>query len=312
MRSLVAMTTLFGRRALLRGAAGLAAMGLFARRAAVPGPAHAASVRIPIVAAENFYADVIGQIAGDHVILTSIISDPNADPHEYETSARDIAAIARARLVIVNGIGYDGFMTKLLRASPNPAREVIVVAALVGRKDGDNKHLWYGPPTMLRFARTVTEALARIDAANARSYHDWLLLFETSYKPFTDKVAALRGKIAGTPIAVTEPVFNYMADALGLKVLTPEEFQRAIEEGEDPPARALAQMEDQLHAHRVKVLMYNTQTVTPLTEKVKRDAKQFGVPIVGVSETLPPGGLNYQRWMLSQLDALEQALGARP
>jgi len=304
------MSTGTGRRPLLRGAAGFAATGLFARWAAVR--AEGTPARIPIVAAENFYADVIGQIAGDHALLTSIISDPNADPHEYETNARDVAAIARARLVAVNGIGYDSFMTKLLRASSNPAREVIVVASLVGRKDGDNKHLWYDPPTMLRFAGAVTDTLVRIDPNTARSYRDRLMLFEASYRPFTDKVAALRGKIAGTPIAVTEPVFNYMADALGLRILTPEPFQRAIEEGEDPPARAIAQMEDQVHGHQAKVLIYNTQTITPITEKIKRDAKQVGLPIVGVSETLPPGGLNYQRWMLTQLDALEQALGAHP
>lgn len=303
-------TSGIGRRPLLRGAAGFAAAGLFAWRTAVR--AEGTPARISIVAAENFYADVIGQIAGDNAVLTSIISDPNADPHEYETISRDVAAIARARLIVVNGIGYDSFMTKLLRASPNPAREVIVVASLVGRKDGDNKHLWYDPPTMLRFARTVTRTLVRIDPDDAGSYRDGLMQFETSYRPFTGKVGALRSKIAGTPIAVTEPVFNYMADALGLRVLTPEAFQRAVEEGEDPPARAIAQMEDQLHGHEAKVLIYNAQTVTPITEKIKRDAKQFGVPIVGVSETLPSGGLNYQRWMRTQLDALEQALGAHP
>jgi zinc/manganese transport system substrate-binding protein len=306
------MSTGIGRRALLREAAAIAAAGLFVRGWNTALRADAAAARVPIVAAENFYADVIGQIAGDHALLTSIISDPNADPHEYETSARDVGAIARARLVVVSGIGYDGFMTKLLRASPNPAREVIVVASLVGRKDGDNQHIWYDPPTMLRFARTVTDTLSRIDPANTQSYREWLLLFEASYKPFTDRVASLRAKIGGTPIAVTEPVFNYMADALGLKVITPEEFQKAIEEGEDPPARAMAEVEDQLHTHKVRVLMYNTQAVTPVTEKVKRDARQFGIPVVGVSETLPLNGLNYQRWMLSQLDALEQALGARP
>jgi zinc/manganese transport system substrate-binding protein len=296
---------------MLHGVAGLAAAPVFGLSRLGARTASAAPARIAIVAAENFYADVVGQIAGDHAILTSIISDPNADPHEYETNSRDVAAIARARLVIVNGIGYDGFMTKLLRASPNPAREVIVVASLAGRKDGDNKHLWYDPDTMLRLARAVTDVLARIDPDDARSYRDWLRLFETSYKPFTDKVASLRGKIAGTPVAVTEPVFNYMAEALGLRVLTPEEFQRAIEEGEDPPARAMAEMEDQLRARKVKVLMYNTQTVTPITEKIKRDAKRFGVPVVGVSETLPARATNYQRWMIAQLDALEQALGTR-
>jgi zinc/manganese transport system substrate-binding protein len=299
------------RRSLLCGAVGLAGLAALAGRMAAAAPVQTAAGRIPIVAAENFYADVIGQIAGGHATLTSIISDPNADPHEYETSVRDAAAIARARLVVVNGIGYDDFMKKLLRASPNPSREVIVVAALVGRSNGDNKHIWYEPQTMLRFAGTVAEALARLDAGNARSYRERLRSFETSYRRFTGKVAALRAKIAGTPVACTEPVFGYMAEALRLNVLTPAAFQKAVEEGEDPPARALAQMEDQLRTHQVKVLLYNTQTVTPLTEKVKAEAKKFGVPIVGVSETLPPR-LNYQGWMVGQLDALEQALRDRP
>jgi zinc/manganese transport system substrate-binding protein len=309
------MTAQIGRRALLGGAAAAGAAALLGPRwDAAVGPAAfaAAPARIPIVAAENFYADVIGQIAGDHALLTSIISDPNADPHEYETSSRDVAAIARARLVVVSGIGYDSFMTKLLRASPNAAREVIVVADLIGRKDGDNQHIWYIPTTVLRFARTVADTLARIDPDHARSYQDWLRVFETSYTPFTDKVASLRAKIAGTPIAVTEPVFNYMAEALEIKVITPEEFQKAIEEGEDPPARAMAEMEDQLRGHQVKVLVYNTQTVTPVTEKIKRDAKSFKLPVIGVSETLPLNGMNYQRWMISQLDALEEALAPHP
>lgn len=301
------MTQTVRRRALLRGAAGFAAFVIAGRRIGGVAPAGAAPAAIPIVAAENFYADVIGQIAGDHAVLTSIISDPNADPHEYETSSRDVAAIARARFVVVSGIGYDDFMTKLLRASPNPAREVLVVSKLVGRKNGDNQHIWYDPATMLIFARTVTDTLVRLDAANARSYREWFALFETSYRQFTDRVASLRAEIAGTPIAVTEPVFNYMADALGLKVVTPEAFQKAIEDGEDPSFRAMATMEDQLRTHQAKVLMYNTQTVTPITEKVKRDAKGFGLPVVGVSETLPPG-MNYQRWMISQLDELERAL----
>jgi len=142
----------------------------------------------------------VGQIAGDHVTLTSIISDPNADPHEYESSTRDMAAIARARLVIINGMGYDGFMPKLLRATPNPAREVMDVSKLAGKKEGDNWHIWYDPTVMPKFARAVTDFFVRIDAANARSYQNWLLLFETSYKPFTNKVAAMRApeKIIGS------------------------------------------------------------------------------------------------------------------
>jgi zinc/manganese transport system substrate-binding protein len=273
--------------------------------------AAAAPARIPVVAAENFYGDVVGQIAGDHVLLTSIISDPNADPHEYASSTRDMAAIARAQLVIINGMGYDGFMPKLLRATPNPAREVMDVSKLAGKKEGDNWHIWYDPTVMPKLARAVTDFFVRIDAANARSYQNWLLLFEASYKPFTNKVAAMRARFAGTPVGATEPIFENMAAPLDFKILTSKEFQKAVEEGEDPPARAVAEMEDQLRKHEIKVLVYNVQTVSPVTERVRKDANRLGIPVVGVSETLPPG-LSYQRWMLKQLDELEQALTKTP
>jgi zinc/manganese transport system substrate-binding protein len=295
------------RRALLRGAAGLAPFVLLSRGI----PAAAAPARIPVVAAENFYGDVIGQIAGDHVLLTSIISDPNADPHEYASSTRDMAAIARARLVIINGMGYDGFMTKLLRATPNAGREVMDVSKLVGKKEGDNWHIWYDPTVMPKFARAITDFFIRTDAANARSYQNWLLLFEASYKPFTAKVAAMRARFAGTPLGATEPIFEAMATALDVKILTSKEFQKAVEEGEDPPARAVAEMEDQLRKHEIKVLVYNVQTVSPVTERIRKDANRLGIPVVGVSETLP-SGLSYQRWMVKQLDELEQALTKTP
>jgi zinc/manganese transport system substrate-binding protein len=298
------------RRALLLSAAGFVCLQRLLRGAAGPETALGAA-RIPVVAAENFYGDVIRQIAGDRVLLTSIISDPNTDPHEYESSVRDMAAIAQARLVVVNGIGYDGFMAKLLRAAPNPAREVMDVGKVLGRKEGDNLHLWYDPTTIPTFARAVTDFFVGIDAANARSYRDRLSLFESSYRPFTDKVAALRARLPGAPVGATEPIFEYLASALSWKILTSREFQRAVEEGQDPPARAVAAMEDQLRTRTVKLLVYNVQTVSPVTERIRKDAGRLGIPVVGVSETLPPG-LSYQRWMLRQLQALEQAAGKAP
>jgi zinc/manganese transport system substrate-binding protein len=222
-----------------------------------------------------------------------------------------MAAIGRARLVIINGLGYDGFMPKLLRAAPNPAREVMDVSKVAGKKEGDNWHLWYDPPVMLKVVRAVTDFFVRIDPANAASYRNRLGRYQTSYKPFTDKIAAMRARLAGTPVGVTEPIFEYMADALGWKILTSKAFQKAVEEGEDPPARAVAEMEDQIRRHDIKVLVYNVQTVSPVTERIRKDAGRLGVPVVGVSETLPPG-LSYQRWMLKQLDELEQALAKKP
>ncbi|HYM70546.1 MAG TPA: zinc ABC transporter substrate-binding protein [bacterium] len=272
-----------------------------------PGAAASSPSRPIVVAAENFYGDIVGQIAGDHVSITSIISDPNVDPHEYESSARDGAAVARASLVVLNGLGYDDFMFRLMKASPNPARRVIVVGTLVGHKDGDNKHVWYDPATMPKVAQAVTDALDQIDPADSRSFHDRLGLFQGALRPLNDKVAAVRNRYHGTPVALTEPVFGYMAEALGLHVITPETFQRAIEEGQEPPASAIAQMDDQLRTHQAKVLLYNIQTVTRITTKVQQRATQLGIPVVGVSET-EPLGKSYQQWMLSQLGSLEAAL----
>jgi zinc/manganese transport system substrate-binding protein len=274
-----------------------------------PGIA-AAPARIVVVAAENFYGDIVGQIGGDHVAVTSIIVDPSVDPHEYEVSAKDGAAVANARLIIQNGLGYDSFMARLMKASPRQDRKLIVVGSLMGRKDGDNPHVWYDPATMPRLAQVVADALVELDPAHAASYRGWLGAFMVSMKRLNDEVARLKSRYAGTPVGATEPVFGYMADALGLNVLTPHAFQKAIEEGEEPPPAAVAQMEDQLRNHQVKVLLYNMQTVTPITTKVRERAKQLGIPLVGVTETEPPGKI-YQQWMLGQLARLDTALGGQ-
>jgi zinc/manganese transport system substrate-binding protein len=269
-----------------------------------------AASRIVVVAAENFYGDIVGQIGGDHVAVTSIISDPNVDPHEYESNARDAAAVANARLVIQNGLGYDAFLDRLMKASPNPQRKLIVVAELTGHKKGDNVHLWYDPPTLPKLTQAILEALVQSDPANATSYRNWYRAFQASLPPITQAIAALKGQYAGTPVAATEPVFGYMAQALGLNVITPMEFQKAIEEGEDPPAAAIAQMEDHLKKRQVKLLIYNQQTVSPITTRVQQIAKQAGVPVVPVYETLPPGK-SFQQWILATLQQVRQALGPR-
>jgi len=263
--------------------------------------------RISVVAAENFYGDIVGQVGGDHVAVTSILSDPNVDPHEYETNAKDGAAVANARLVIQNGLGYDAFMDKLLAASPNPNRKLILVSELTGHKKGDNFHLWYDPPTIPKVALAVRDALIQIDPGSATSYRNWHRAFEASMAPLTQTIAALRARVAGMPVAVTEPVFSNMAQAIGLNVITPMEFQKAIEDGQDPPAAALARMEDLLKKREVKLLIYNTQTVSPVTTRVQQLAKKAGVPVVNVTETLPPGK-SVQQWMLSQLEQIRAAL----
>ncbi len=278
---------------------------------AAPQPARAvpAAARVVVVAAENFYGDIVGQIGGDHVAVTSIINDPNVDPHEYETRAKDAAAVADAGLVIQNGLGYDAFMDKLLAASPNPKRKLIVVSELTGHKKGENVHIWYDPPTSPKLAQAILEALVRSDPGNATAYRNRYRAFESSLPAVTRAIAAMRGQYAGTPVAATEPVFGYMAQAIGLNVITPIAFQRAIEEGEDPPAAAIAQMEEHLKKRQVKMLIYNVQTVSPITTRVRQVAKQSGVPVVPVSETLP-AGKSFQQWVLSELEQIRQALGS--
>lgn len=275
---------------------------------AVPAATTApSSSRVPVVAAENVYGDVVAQLGGDHVLVTSIMSDPNVDPHAYETSAKDAALIADARLVIQNGMGYDAFIDHLLVASPNPTRTVIVVAALTGHQDGDNAHLWYAPSTMPTVAHAVVDALSQADPRNAVSYQSRLKAFQESLQPLARLIAQIHDRYAGAPLAATEPIFEYTAQALGLRILTPRAFMKAIEEGVDPPALALAQMEDQLRTHQVKVLVYNTQTVSPITRRVRQLAGQVGIPVVGVSETEPPRK-SFQQWMQGQLEALDAAL----
>ncbi len=266
--------------------------------------------RIPVVAAENFYGDIVQQLVGDHVSVTSIMSDPNVDPHAYETNAKDAAAVADARLVIRNGLGYDSFVDHLLAASPNPHRMVIVVAALTGHKEGDNPHVWYAPSTMPQVAQAVVDALSQADPQNAVFYQARHRVFQESLRPLTRAVAQIHDRHMGAPIAATEPIFDYMARALGLRVMTPEAFQKAIEDGVDPPAAALAQMEDQLKKRQVRVLVYNTQTASSVTRRLRQLAEHLGIPVVGVSETEPPGK-SYMQWMVGQLEQLDDALSKR-
>ncbi|HEY1258304.1 MAG TPA: zinc ABC transporter substrate-binding protein [Stellaceae bacterium] len=259
-----------------------------------------------IVAAENFYGDIARQIGGAGIAVVSILTNPDQDPHEFEASASTARALADARLVICNGAGYDPWVTKLLSASPSAKRGVVTVAALVGKKSGDNPHLWYLPATMPALADALAAQLARFDPVHKSDYARRLAQFQTSLKPLADKIAALRRNYAGTAVTATEPIFGYMAAALGLD-MRHQRFQLAIMNGTEPSAGDIAAFERDLRSRAVKVLIYNNQTSGGLTQRMRKIAEAAGVPVVGVSETEPPGK-DYQAWMLSQLDALDRAL----
>jgi zinc/manganese transport system substrate-binding protein len=263
---------------------------------------------LPVVGTENFYADLLSQIGGSRVTASSLLNDPNADPHEFEASPQAAKTVADSRLVIVNDIGYDDFMQKLLAASTKPDRVVIDVKDVLGLKDDVNAHVWYDPQTMPKVADAATEALSKLDPQNASYFAAQKAKYLAALKPVTDKIAALKGKYSGTPVAFTEPVAEYLTDAIGLVVKTPEGFMKAIEQGTDPAPADVAAERDLLTGKKVKVLLYNSQVTTPLTAGIRALAEANGVPVVGVAETIPPEFKTFQDWMLSQLDALEKAL----
>jgi zinc/manganese transport system substrate-binding protein len=262
--------------------------------------------KLGVVAAENFYADIVRQIGGDRVEVSSVLSNPNQDPHLFETTPTIVRQIAAAQIVIFNGAGYDSWMGKLLESAPRADRTVVAVAELVNKKEGDNPHLWYEPTTMPTVARALATAFSRSDPAHAADYAVRLQAFIGSLDRVNRKIEEIRAKYAGVAVTSTEPVFGYMASALGLKVHN-ERFQTAVMNDTEPSARDIAAFEDDLKEHKVKLLLYNKQTSTKLTQVMLDVAHRSNVVVVGVTET-EPMGVSYQDWMLSQLEDLQKAL----
>ncbi len=269
--------------------------------------AHAQTAPIPVVAAENFYGDIASQIGGPLVAVTSILTNPDQDPHLFEASTETARLIASAKVVIASGADYDPWMATLLKASPAPGRSEINVADLVGRKSGDNPHIWYDLATMPAVAKSLAAAFESLDPAHQDDYQTRLGRVLASLTPLQAKVADLKTRYTGTLITATEPVFGYMADAIGLMVRN-KEFQLAVENDAEPSPGQVAAFENDLKTHAVKVLLYNVQATEDLTKRMQDIARGSNIPVVGVSETEPPG-LNYQDWMMSQLVALDKALG---
>jgi zinc/manganese transport system substrate-binding protein len=266
--------------------------------------AQGASLRL--VAAENFYGDIARQIAGDRAEVASIMSNPDQDPHLFETTPSVARSLADAQIVILNGADYDPWMEKLLKAAPRPGRVVINVADLLGRKSGDNPHLWYDPQTMPAAASAIADALTKADPAHRTEFESRLHAFIASLASVQEKIAAISAKYAGTPVTATEPVFGYMATALKLTMRN-ERFQLSVMNDTEPSARDLAAFENDLKTHKVKVLFYNKQVTDKLTKTLLDLARASHVNVVGITET-QPAGTSFQDWMLTQLGATEKAL----
>ncbi len=276
---------------------------------AASGATGSGGARLSVVAGENFWGDIAAQIGGGRVHVTSLITDPNADPHLYQSNAADAAAVARAGVVIENGAGYDDFMGQLLSASGAHPAVVTVQQALHEPGSGVNPHFWYDVPRVPLVAQAIERALAAADPAGATAYRTGLRRFDASLRPVLAVIARIRSAYAGQPVAYTERVPGYLLAAAGLTVVTPPGFASAVENGNEPSAADTQAMQALIAAHGMRLLLYNTQATSAVTQRMRQLAQQAGIPVVGVSETQPSSDRSYQAWQLRQATAMLRALG---
>ena len=293
-------------------AAALAAAAAGCGTGAASADAARSTPVINAIGTENEYASVLSQIGGRYVRVSSILNNPSTDPHTFEASPAVAQQVSAAELIVQNGAGYDTFMNKIEAASPDPGRKVIVVQHLLGLPDDTpNPHLWYSPKAMPTAAAAMAADLSALQPGHAAYFQANLKKFDLSLTPWLNAIAQFKAKYAGTPAATTEPVADYMLQAAGADNLTPFTFQADIMNGTDPPPQDTALEKGFFTGHQVKVFVYNQQVVDALTTSLKEAALVAGVPVVGVYETMPTPGYDYQSWMLAEVTALEKAVAAK-
>jgi zinc/manganese transport system substrate-binding protein len=262
-----------------------------------------------VVAAEDVWGSIASQLGGDHVSVTSIITNPNADPHDYEPTTADAREIAGARYVIENGIGYDAWAQQLLDSNPDSGRAVLNVGNLVGEPVGGNPHQWYSPTSVQKVIDAITAEYQKLDPNDASAFDQLRTTFEKQdLAEYHQTIADIKSKYAGTPVGASENIFAELAPALGLRLITPPAFLTAISEGTDPTAADKATIDQQITSHQIKVYVYNRQNATPDVQRQIEEAKRVGIPVTTITETLVPAGATFQAWQVSQLRSLEAAL----
>jgi zinc/manganese transport system substrate-binding protein len=273
------------------------------------GSSGAAPAKVQVVATINAWGSIAAQLGGDRIRQTSIITNPDTDPHSYEPSAADARTIADAKIVIENGIGYDAWADKLLGASPNPQRAVVNVGTTVGVAEGGNPHQWYSPDSVAKVVDAITAAYKQADPNDA-SY------FDRQHQQFLDQgladyhqlISSTKAKYSGTPVGASESIFAPLSDALGLNLITPPEFLKAESEGTDPSPGDKATIDQQIATKSIKVYVYNSQNSNPDVQNQVNAAKQQNIPVATVTETLSPANASFQDWQSSQLSGLADAL----
>ena len=269
----------------------------------------AANGKIQVTAAENFWGSIASQLGGNKVAVTSIITNPDTDPHTYQPTANDGRTITTAGMVIYNGIGYDPWAPKLLATNSGAGPTVLDVGQRVAVPEGGNPHRWYSPPDVERAIGAVTAGYSRLDPKHAPYFAARERSFETAgLRAYHGLIVQIRQRYAGTAVGASESIFAPMAQALGLNVLTPPSFLEAISEGTDPTAQDKATIDAQIKGHQIKVYVYNSQNATPDVQAQVKEARAAGIPVTTITETPVPPSSTFQAWQVRQLQGLAAAL----
>ena len=262
-----------------------------------------------VVAAENFWGSIASQLGGGKVSVRSVIVNPDTDPHSYEPTAADGVALAESQMAVVNGIGYDAWASKLIDANPSSSRVVLNVGDLLGLKEGDNPHQWYSPSSVRRVIDQIVADYKRLDPKDSGYFERQRTAFETTgLAEYNRLIARIRSRYAGVPVGYSESIFQPLGAALGLKLLTPYSFAKAIAEGTDVSAADKQTVDAQAQRRQIKVWIYNSQNATPDVQRVNTLARAAGIPIATITETLSPASASFEQWQVAELMSLQQAL----
>ena len=269
----------------------------------------ASSRKLQVVAAENFWGSIASQLGGSKVAVQSIIVNPSTDPHSYEPTASDGVALAKSQMAIVNGIGYDAWASKLLAANTSSSRKVLDVGDLLGLVEGDNPHQWYSPSSVRRVIDQIVADYKRLDPKDSVYFDRQRTRFETQSLGEHDRlIAAIRARYAGVPVGYSESIFQPLGEALGLKLMTPYSFAKAIAEGTDVSATDKQTVDTQAQRHLIRVWVYNSQNATPDVQRVNQLARTAHIPITTITETLSPASATFEQWQVAELQNLQRAL----
>ncbi len=287
-------------------------VGLLSACGGSPGPSTGGSSgRLQVVAAENFWGSIASQLGGDKVTVTSIIVNPNTDPHSYEPTPADAVALARSQLAIVNGIGYDPWASKLVAANPSTSRQVLDIGGVLGLTEGDNPHQWYSPSSVTKVIDQLVADLEKLDRGPGMAAyfdHQRTILETRGLAEYHRLIAMLRTRYAGVPVGYSESIFQPLGQALGLKLMTPDSFAKAIAEGTDVSASDKQTVDAQAQDRQIKVWIYNRQNATPDVQRVNQLARAAHVATTTITETLSPASATFEQWQVRQLRSLQQAL----